>query len=645
MPRARFILNSPEAEWLEADGLGGFASGTVSGIRTRRYHALLLSATTPPTGRVVLVNGVEAWLEDAGEKVALTQQLYAPDVLDPPAGLCLTAFTHDPWPRWTIGLPDGGTIVHEIFLARDSGETVLRWDVAGAARPWRLRVRPLLSGRDYHALHRENQVFAFHAQSAAGNVTWRPYAHLPAISALSNGFYAVAPEWYRNFLYTQERDRGLDAIEDLAAPGVFTFDDLASGAAVMILRAGDGLSVRAGPHAGMLAAYERQRRAAAPGLAVAARSYLVDRGAGLTVLAGFPWFTDWGRDSFIALRGLAIATGWLAEAEAVLLEWAGTVDQGMLPNRFPDDGGTPEFNAVDASLWFIIAVHEFLEAAHSHEFEAAHSHELVQKRLGDAVMAIVEGYAAGTRFGIVADVDGLLRAGVPGVQLTWMDAKCGDWVVTPRMGKPVEVQALWINALRIARRWSDRWVSLEASATAAFAQRFASPAGGLYDVVDDGHVAGAVDASLRPNQIFAVGGLPFAVLDGPIARGVVDVVERHLLTPMGLRTLAPTEPAYVGRYQGTPAERDGAYHQGTAWPWLLGAFVQAWLRVRGDTGEARREAADRFLPPLLAHLETAGLGHVSEVADGDAPHEPGGCPFQAWSLGELIRIQRMVQIS
>ena len=263
--------------------------------------------------------------------------------------------------------------------------------------------------------------------------------------------------------------------------------------------------------------------------------------------------------------------------------------------------------------------------------------------LQDAVGLILEGYAGGTRFGIAADADGLLRAGVPGQQLTWMDAKVGDWVVTPRIGKPVEVQALWINALRIGAAWSPKWAALADLALVSFLQCFPDPdSGGLADVVDADGVPGQIDRRIRPNQILAVGGLPFPLLEGVRARRVVDLVEARLLTPMGLRTLAPDDPAYVGRYAGGPLQRDGAYHQGTAWPWLMGPFVEAWLRVRDHSAVARAEASARFLAPLRAHLHEAGLGHVSEVADGDAPHTPGGCPFQAWSLGELLRAETLV---
>jgi predicted glycogen debranching enzyme len=263
--------------------------------------------------------------------------------------------------------------------------------------------------------------------------------------------------------------------------------------------------------------------------------------------------------------------------------------------------------------------------------------------LAQAVQAILDGFAAGTRHGIALDTDGLIRAGGTGLQLTWMDAKIGDHVITPRIGKPIEIQALWINALRIAGRWSDRWVATASAALAAFQARFPNPEnGGLFDVIDVDHRTGENDKRVRPNQIFAVGGLPYAVLEGDVARGVVDLVERMLLTPLGLRSLAPDDADYVPHYRGGPAERDAAYHQGTVWPWLIGPFVEAWLRVNGQTETAKAEARARFIPPLVAHLETAGLGHVSEVADGDPPHTPGGCPFQAWSLGELIRVQRLL---
>ena len=312
----------------------------------------------------------------------------------------------------------------------------------------------------------------------------------------------------------------------------------------------------------------------------------------------------------------------------------------MLPNFFPDADKAPEFNSVDASLWYLIAVHELLGASASAGRPVAAAD---RRRLQDAFGAILTGYARGTRYGIRADADGLLAAGERGVQLTWMDAKVGDWVVTPRIGKPVEVQALWINALRIAGGFTEEFAGLLRRATASFADRFWNEeAGCLYDVVDVDHVAGTADATFRPNQIYAVGGLPFPLLEGERARRIVDAVESRLVTALGLRTLPPDHPDYHPRYAGGVLQRDGAYHQGTAWPYLTGAFVEAWIRVRGGGSDAKNEARRRFLAPLIAHLDAAGLSHVSEVADGDAPHAPGGCPFQAWSVGETLRIDRVL---
>ena len=630
------------AEWLEADGLGAYASGAVDGVRTRRYHALLVACTTPPTGRFVLVNGVEAFVETAAGRFAVTSQRYAPGVLDPDGASRIAGFTREPWPTWTYRLPDGIEIRHESFVEPNSGEAVLRWRrLSGPAGPCTLRVRPLLTGRDHGDLHRRNDAFSFDAAVTGGNVTWRPYPTVPAATALTDGAYRHDPVWLENVLYTVERERGLPDIEDVASPGVFAFD-LAGSPATMVLRAGDGRAVDAARHADDLATLERARRSAfTSDLRRSAASYAVARGQGRTIVAGFPWFTDWGRDTFISMRGLLLATGRLDDARAVLLGWAAAVDGGMLPNRFPDTGKAPEFNAVDASLWFVVAVHDALDAF------AAAGRPLPagdEARLRAAAEAILDGYTRGTRFGIGADADGLIRAGEAGVQLTWMDAITDGHVWTPRRGKPVEVQALWINALHIAAtRWSaERWAGPERLARASFAERFPNPAGGLYDVVDVDGVAGTHDSRVRPNQVFAVGGLPFPVIEGEAARGIVDLVEAKLWTPLGLRTLSPDDPDYIPRYRGDLKQRDAAYHQGTAWPWLLGPFVEAWLAVRGRGEAAKREAEHRFLSPLTAHLGVEGLGHVSEVVDGDAPHHAGGCPWQAWSLGETIRIRRML---
>ncbi|HBZ69187.1 MAG TPA: glycogen debranching protein [Deltaproteobacteria bacterium] len=634
-------------EWLEADGLGGFASGTASGERTRRYHALLLTATTPPTGRMALVSGFDAFIDTEGASFALSSQRYAGDVVAPDGASRIAEFDSEPWPRWIFALPGGARIEHELFVPHGASAVVLAWRRAGGrGEAARLRVRPFFSGRDYHTLQHENGVFRFAPELRGKRAIFHPYPGIPGVVACASGRYEHAPDWWRNFLYTQERSRGLDCLEDLAAPGVFHFD-LSSGEAVLIFAAegqeetvlGSGASAAEALELLRASEKRRRRRFRSP-QERAADAYLVRRGAGSTIVAGYPWFTDFGRDTFVALRGLCLATGRLDTASDILLEWAGLVSDGMLPNRFPDAGARPEFNAVDASLWFVVAVYETLAAL------AAKGRRLEGRdrtRLHAAVLAILDGYSKGTRHGIRCDKDGLLVAGEPGLQVTWMDARIGSWVVTPRIGKPVEVQALWLNALRIASELEPRWRELHAAAQSSFEARFWNETRRcLYDVADPEHSEGAADPTLRPNQIFAVGGLPFAALGGPRARSVVDVVEAELLTPLGLRSLAPSEPGYMPHYRGSPRERDAAYHQGTAWPWLLGPFVEAWVRVRGSTPEAKREASARFLPPLERHLAEGGLGHICEVVDGDAPHTPGGCPFQAWSLGEFLRLKAQV---
>ncbi len=624
-------------EWLEADGLGGFASGTTGGLRTRRYHALLLAAVTPPTGRMVLVNGLDAWIERAGVAEFLTRQRYSPGPVAPEGSAVVAGFAAEPWPTWTFRLSDGTAVEQELFVPQGLPLVALRWRALGGAGGT-LVVRPFLSGRDSHSLHHENPSFGFSAERAGETTTWRPYPGVPGVTALASGAWLDDPQWYRRFLYTEERARGLDFEEDLASPGCFRFD-LDRGDAVLLLSTAGTLPLDAGAAAtyGRLRRSERARRSRFQSpLERAGDAYLVTRAGGRTIVAGYPWFTDWGRDTFISIRGLCIATGRLAEARAILLEWAGHVSEGMLPNRFPDQGGAPEYNTVDASLWYVIAVHEYLRAV---ETQGTQVSARDRRLLGDAVQAILVGHVRGTRYGIRVDADGLLAAGEPGVQLTWMDAKVADWVVTPRIGKPVEVQALWLNALRAAESFTPEYGTLLAQGLETFAQRFwDGSAGALHDVVDADHVAGRVDRSLRPNQIFAVGGLPWPLITGERARRVVDLVERELWTPVGLRTLARGESGYRPRYEGDVPSRDGAYHQGTVWPWLLGPFVEAWVRVRGGGAEVAAQARRRFLDPLLAHLPQAGLGHVSEIADAEPPHEPRGCPFQAWSVAEALRL-------
>jgi predicted glycogen debranching enzyme len=644
-------------EWLETDGLGGFASGTAAGIRTRRYHALLLSALTPPTNRVVLVNGFEATLETDSQFYPLSTQYYGPDIVHPRGFEHLVDFTTRPWPKWTFELPNGLVVIQELFVPRGKSAVFLRWSldrsIEAISEKLRLSVRPLISGRDYHSLNRENSQFQFEPlkQDSKSNgsrscVDWQPYADLPAIRAGHNGHYMQQPDWYRNFLYLEEQDRGLDDIEDLASPGVFTWD-LRHNDAFWLLtpQTVHGLAVPAKVDRALwdlLANREAKRRGQFKTSAVqAADAYLVRRDVGLTIIAGYPWFTDWGRDTFISVRGLCLATGRLSEARQILLAWSKCVSEGMLPNRFPDAGSEPEFNSVDASLWFIIAVYELSQAAETANLLSDEDETLLLQAVED----ILRGYHHGTRYGIHCDSDGLLAAGETGFALTWMDARVNDRAVTPRIGKPVEIQALWINALRIGEELLGRAEVDWRLSQSKFLKKFWLEAEGyLADVVDVDHQVGTVDRSFRPNQLLAIGGLPFSLLDDIRALRMLEQVEQKLLTPVGPRTLAPDDPSYQAHCRGSVPERDSAYHQGTVWPWLLGPFVEGWVRAHGATTAIRKLARTKYLEPLREAFDSVGDGltHIPEIADGDAPHTARGCPFQAWSLGEYLRLDLAV---
>ena len=521
-----------------------------------------------------------------------------------------------------------------MLVPRGQAATVLTWRLR-AGPGGTLAVRPLVSGRDYHALHHENPAFRFDADVAGRRVVWRPYPGVPAIVARSNGSYAHQPDWYRNFLYTAEQARGLDCVEDLASPGVFRWD-LARGEAVLILAA-EGHEPADDVEAIRVAEGDHRRRFASR-LHRAADAYVVRRGdAARRSIAGYPWFTDWGRDTFIALRGLCLATGRLDDARAILLEWSGAVSEGMLPNRFPDHGEAPEFNAVDASLWFVVAVHEFLAD------RARTSRRATGTALEAAIDAIVSGYARGTRYGIRADDDGLLAAGaarrpahLDGRQGRRSGRHAADRQARRGAGAVAECAAHRRRAIRSLERPRGARTRVVRGALLERSRRGAARRGRRRSSRRHRRCDDPPEPDLRRGRV----ALPHP--RGARARRVVDAVESRLLTPLGLRTLAPGEPGYTPHYQGGVAARDGAYHQGTAWPWLMGAFVEAWVRVRGGTANVRREARARFLDTLLGHLDDAGLGHLPEIADGDAPHTPRGCPFQAWSVGEALRLTRLL---
>ncbi len=627
-------------EWLETNGRGGFASGTVAGPNTRRYHALLLVARKPPVERFVLVNHLEERLDINDSSFPLSTNLYS-GVVHPDGYRRCIAFSSEPWPTWTYEL-DGIKVMREIFSPRGRDLVVVRWRLAETStRSARLVIRPMLTGRDYHSLHHENGGIHTDAAVREGLVAWQPYGDLPQIRALHTGEYRHQPDWFRRIQYPIEQERGLDYEEDWWSPGeiAFTLSHERPASLVFTTELVDAIKVEA------LAKDEQRRRKAvrtgAPkgdplvqSLWLAAEAYISERGKQQTVIAGYPWFTDWGRDTFQSLPGLCLVTGRHEVAKQVIEAFAAHVSQGMIPNRFPDAGEMPEYNTIDGSLWFVHAVGRYLDYT---------GDDRTVEQVGwRAVRQILDGYRQGTRYGIKVDQDGLVTSGAPGVQLTWMDAKVGEWVVTPRRGKPVEIQALWVSTLGIGEHLGTRFGDPAFAARCradrlramkSFRARFWYEAGGyLYDVIDGEN---GDDASLRPNQIFAVA-LTKGLLSREQVQQVVQVVEEQLLTPVGLRTLAPGDQRYRPRYGGSVADRDGAYHQGTVWPFLLGPFVTAWVSTHGGTIAARRKARTLFTG-IEQHLGEACLGQVSEIFDAEAPHTPRGCVAQAWSVAEILR--------
>ncbi|MGJ5814600.1 amylo-alpha-1,6-glucosidase [Paludibaculum fermentans] len=630
-------------EWLETNGLGGFASSTITGLNTRRYHGLLCAATKPPVGRLMLLSKVEETLVVDGRRYDLSVNQY-PGAVHPTGHQYLREFRLDPYPVFVYQV-EGLELEKRLFMVHGENTTVLEYELRALDRDGlpacELELRPLLAFRDYHATTHQNEAIHGGFDCTPGLAVLTPYAGLPSLFlAHDAGQVEAAGHWYNNFEYAVERERGLDFQEDLFQPLVlrYAFDRRAQ--ATLIASTGP----RDAASAPQLRRDEQARRSAvltaAPSpepivqaLVAAAGQFIVQRGSLKTVIAGYPWFADWGRDTMIALPGLTLCTGHPETARQILQAFAESVDQGMLPNRFPDAGEAPEYNTGDATLWFFEAIRAYLAATGDFPF--------VRDHLFAALQDIINAHLRGTRYGIRVDNDGLLHCGEPGVQLTWMDAKTGDWVVTPRTGKPVEIQALWYNALSIMEDLSHRFGDLGAElflrkladrTRSSFNEQFWNDeAGCLYDVVDgSGH-----DASVRPNQIFAVS-LHHSMLSASRASQVVRTVHRDLLTPLGLRSLSPRDPAYRARYEGGVHERDSAYHQGTVWPWLLGPFISGYVRVHGGSSQAKAEAS-AWLKPISAHLSEACLGQISEIADADAPHTPRGCPAQAWSVAEILR--------
>jgi len=620
-------------EWLETNGLGGFASSTVTGANTRRYHGLLIAATEPPAVRHLLLSKMEETLIAGDRRFDLSCNLY-PGTVHPDGYRRLVQFRLDPFPVSTFEA-GGTTIEKRVFMLQGENGVVVEYTGSAACR---LEVRPLIAFRGYHDLTQANRALDGSYIASGGLVSIQPYATLPRLFLAHNAkTLEKEGHWYLNLEYPVERERGLDFHEDLYCPFVLGFD-LAPGEPAVVIASTVRHNVLEA--ASMKSAETAQRLPSADPLPAAASRFIVRRGEHRTVIAGYPWFTDWGRDTMISLPGLTLATGRLDVARDVLLAFAACLDRGMLPNRFPDAAGTGkqalEYNTADATLWFFEAIRCYLAASRDSEF--------VRVQLYDKLKDIVAWHLRGTRFGIRADTDGLLNAGDRSTSLTccltWMDARVGGKPVTPRNGKPVEIQALWYNALRFVAQLADDFADREAQ---VFHQNLAAKAGEsfnrifwdersgyLCDVID---ADGVRDLSLRPNQTIALS-LGYCAIPDDRARKILAVVEKHLLTPFGLRTLSPFDPRYAGIYRGSPAERDSAYHQGTVWPWLLGPFIAASKRFNG---EGARDRVPEMLEPLRAFALSRGVGQLPEIFDGDAPHEPRGCFAQAWSVAEILR--------
>ncbi|HSO82403.1 amylo-alpha-1,6-glucosidase [Thiocapsa sp.] len=649
-------LNRAERrEWWIANGRGGYAAGTVAGSLTRGYHGLLIATIDPPLGRRLQVAKLDATLIDGKQHWPLFTNRWADGCVEPAGHGVIDSFRLDGrMPVWNWACGDL-SVEQRIWMppGEDSVWSVYRLLRGRPGAVPRVRIALLLADRDHHHIGRKGDFDPILALDGDARLTARcADGHDIALTAVG-GSMRIDRAWIERFALPIERERGLPDQQDLLRVG---FAELSLGTTAWC-----GLLATVVPDAETAPdpeqALERFRQndralvrtarthhtqipdlpAWIEQLILAADSFLIERpigtlpalqpqSKGASVIAGYPWFGDWGRDTMIALPGLTLATGRPEIAKRILETFAGFVDGGMLPNRFPGAGETPVYNTVDAALWYVDAWRAYIEA--SEDLDAL-------AQVFPILESIVTHYRDGTRYGIGMDpADGLIRAGEPGVQLTWMDAKVGDWVVTPRIGKPVEINALWYHGLRVMADFAgrlgrdpQRYRSAADRTRAGFA-RFVRPDGaGLYDVVDgpDGD-----DARIRPNQIFAVS-LTHSPLDAPARASVVEACAHHLLCPFGLRSLAQEDPAYRERYEGDVWSRDAAYHQGTVWAWLLGHYALAEYRVTGDAA-----AAQTRLAPIADHLRDAGLGSVSETFDGEPPHRPRGCPAQAWSVACIL---------
>jgi predicted glycogen debranching enzyme len=625
-------------EWLETNGLGGWASSTIFGAHTRRYHGLLVAAVQPPVSRMVILSKLDEIIDISGHRFELGTNVY-PGTVYPQGYKFLQHFTKGLFPIFEYQVY-GINIRKTILAIHGENTTLIFYEILDAPSGFSFELLPLVAGRDYHSLVQANDAICKKASFQDGFFYARPYNGVPNLFIKIFGAeFKTLPDWYYNFEYIEEKNRGLDFREDLFRYGIFRLHLEKNDKVAIIISTQDPT----GRDPFKMYDLEKDRRLDlfsnlpqqddfSKRLALAADQFVVKRGKNLrTIIAGYHWFTDWGRDSMISLPGITLVTGRFDDSKKILRSFTESVSQGMLPNRYPDISEKPEYNTIDATLWFFVAIYKYLEYTGDKRF--------VSGELMPVLEDIIHWHDKGTRFNIHTDEDGLLYGGMPGAQLTWMDAKAGDWVITPRQGKAVEVNALWYNALKIlavlSKRFNKttsaiRYEKRDRQVKYSFSKVFWNKEQQcLYDYVDGDFR----DASIRPNQIFAVS-LPFPVLSMKRAKSVLRAIEKRLLTPYGLRTLAPVHPDYNPRYEGDQLSRDSAYHQGTVWGWLIGPFIDALVRIKGPAGKKQARA---ILKNMSRHFRDAGIGTISEVFDADAPYRPRGCIAQAWSISEVLR--------
>jgi len=639
------------SEWIETNGLGGWASSTIIGCNTRRYHGLLIAATKPPAERMALVSKLDEAIIINNERFELGTNNYG-DVIQPKGFQYIISFTKNLFPEWTYEVNEI-VLKKTITMVHDENTTLILYEVAKASSTFTLELLPLISARFYHSLqHSTNNIF-WNAEFERSIFKTLPYDGASNVFiSVPNSNYTHHPCWFNNFNYAVERYRGQDFTEDLFNHGTFTVE----------LKEGDKLGIiistenPANKNAFDLFEKEKARKlqliefdnsaikqfdnttiqsfglSITQQLILAADQFIVKRGEDLkTVIAGYHWFTDWGRDTMISLPGLCLSTGRFDDAKQIIAAFAKTVSMGMLPNRFQDNNELPEYNNVDGTLWYFIAIKKYLDATGDKDF--------VLNEIFPVLKEIIDWHFRGTRYNIHVDEDGLLYAGEKGQQLTWMDARIGDWVVTPRMGKPIEIQALWYNALNIFAELlelnnqnDDASLVRTVKAKQSVLEKFWYEEGNyLYDVIDENNIA---DATLRPNQLFAIS-LPFALIKGEKAKSILKIVGEKLYTLVGLRTLPENDSRYVSVYGGNAFQRDSSYHEGTVWSWLLGAYVDAIMKLDIENG---KEKAQKIIDDFTYHLNEGCIGSISEIFDADAPHYPRGCVAQAWGVAEILRV-------